>query len=196
MMMKDKFQSNKWRNITISGKAGAGSTTLFNNLRQKLSGWTFFSGGEYMRDYAVKNKFFGRANKYHHKATDYSDEFDKEVDSMIRKRLTEEDNLVVESDLAGFNAKGILRVLKILLICDDSLRIDRIVNRDEITVEEAKKHLWAREEENIEKWERLYGTRDFWNPKFYDLIIDTYKHGPYETLDLALDDLGYIEEGV
>ncbi|MBI2611373.1 cytidylate kinase family protein [Candidatus Gottesmanbacteria bacterium] len=185
-----------WRNITISGKAGAGSTTLFNNLKHKLLDWTFFSGGEYMREYAVKQKLFSKENKYHHKATDYSDEFDKKVDSMIRERLMNENNLVVESDLAGFNARGISGVLKILLVCEDSLRIDRIVNRDGITVEEAKEHLRVRERENMEKWEKLYGTHDFWNPKLYDLVIDTYKYGPGETLEIVLEKVGYRKGGI
>jgi len=33
---------------------------------------------------------------------------------------------------------------------------------------------------------------DFWDPKYYDLIINTYSHGPLETLDLVLQALGYF----
>lgn len=188
--MQETFQSKKWRNITISGKAGAGSTTLLKNLKEKLFGWTFFSGGEFMREYAIEHNLFLASNKSHHKATVYTDEFDREADGLMKKRLKNEHHLVIEADLAGFNAKDIPGVLKILLVCSDALRIDRIVNRDDITVEEAKRYLREREEENMAKWERLYGTRDFWNPNNYDVVIDTYTHGPTETVDEVLKVLG------
>ena len=72
---------------------------------------------------------------------------------------------------------GLPHVLKVLLQCDDALRIDRVVNRDNLSVEEAKKHLQEREEANLKKWERMYGVSDFWDPKHYDLVINTYAHG-------------------
>lgn len=188
--------SVKYKNITISGKAAVGSTTLFRGLKGKLTklGWKFFSGGEFMREYAIKNKLFPEDNRQHHGAKVYSDSFDREVDGMMRKRLAEESNLVVEADLAGFNARGIEGVLKILLIADDSLRIDRLVNRDNITVEEAKMQLKEREEENTKKWQRLYGNVDFWDAKYYDMVIDTFKLGPSETLDLVLEKIGYYNK--
>ena len=60
-----------------------------------------------------------------------------------------------------------------------------------MTIEEAKFHLKTREEENIIKWEKLYHTRDYWNPQNYDLVIDTYTNGPTEPLNLTLKALGY-----
>jgi len=101
--------------------------------------------------------------------------------------------MAVESWIAGWNARGFKHVLKVLLMCDDSLRIDRIVNRDNATVEEAKEHLRQREEANIGKWKRLYGVDDFWDPKYYDLVINTYSHGPGQTLELVLQALGYYK---
>ena len=76
-------------------------------------------------------------------------------------------------------------------MCDDALRIDRIVNRDNLTVKEAKEHIREREKANIGKWKRMYKTEDFWDPKHYDLIINTYSHGPKETVDLVLQALGF-----
>lgn len=187
--MDKKWSASKVRNITISGKVACGTTTLFHKLKAVLEpkGWKFFSGGEFMRQYAIKNNLFPKDSKNHHAATIYPDEFDKEVDAMMRKRLQEESKLLIESDLAGFNASGIDGVFKILLDCsDDAVRIDRLVNRDKISVAQAKEHLIKREAENVNKWKRLYGDHDFWNPKYYDLVIDTYKNGPTETLNLAL----------
>lgn len=191
--MNKLFSSPKFRNITISGRVAVGSTTLFSNLKEKLSplGWQFFSAGEFMRDYAIRKGLISKDSVNHHAATAYSDEFDREVDGMMKKRLAEENQLVFEADLAGFMAQAIPGVLKILLVCDDALRIDRLVNRDKITIEEAKRHLRIREEENTKKWQGLYGNYDFWDPKFYDLVIDTYKHSPNETLEIVLEAIGY-----
>lgn len=184
-----------YKNVTISGRVASGATTLFNHLKEVLvpKGWTFFSGGEFMRDYAIEHKLITEEDKSHHTSTLYSDDFDRRIDNLMKKRLGEENKLIIEADLAGFNAQGIPGVLKILLTCDDALRIDRLVNRENLTVEEAKEHLIKREGENIAKWKRLYGDHDFWDPKLYDLVIDTYKYGPSETMEIALKAIGYNE---
>jgi cytidylate kinase len=84
------------------------------------------------------------------------------------------------------------KVLKVLLICsDDAIRVDRIVNRDNISVEEAKHWIKQRETENITQWKKLYGNYDFWGSKYYNLVIDTYASGPLETVGKVLDKLGY-----
>lgn len=196
-----------YRNIVISGLSGTGTTTLFNNLKKKFPDWYFFSGGEYMRQYAIKQGLFDPKNKTHHKATVYSDDFDRQVDFKMRKDLQEKEKLIIESWLCGFMAQGIPGVLKILLICDDALRIDRIVNRDGLTVSQAKKHIREREAENLKKWIRMYSSQwkewvvekgivrpeepiNFWDPRLYDLVIDTYSHSKEETLNLVLKKMG------
>jgi len=90
--------------------------------------------------------------------------------------------------------RGLKHVLKVLLMCDDALRIDRIVNRDNISVGQAKHHLKDREEANLGKWSKMYQVpkTDFWNINHYDIVIYTYSHGPQETLDLVLQALGYF----
>ena len=183
--MASPFSSSKWKNITISGRAANGATTLSRALSQKL-GWQLINGGEIYRQYAQKN------NIPLEKTTEVSDEYHLELDNYIKEKLRTEQNLIIESWLSGFDAAGIAGVFKIFVMCsDDSVRVDRLVNRDKMTIEEAKQHLKTREEENLKKWEKLYKTRDFWNPKLYDLIIDTYHNGPTETLNLALKALGY-----
>lgn len=185
----------KYRSIAISGRPGAGRTTLFNNLKEKLQplGFTFFSGGEWSRQYAIDHGLFDPHDKTHHAATVYGDDVDHEIDVAMREKLKGEGNYTIESWIAGWNMKGLPHVLKVLLMCDDALRIDRIVNRDQVTVEEAKEHLKKREEENLNKWSRIYQVppSDFWETKYYDLVINTYSHGPMETLDIVLQALGY-----
>lgn len=198
----------KYGNIIISGLIGTGTTTLFDNFKKTFPDWTFFCGGDYMRQYAIKHRFFKPQNKFHHKATVYSDDFDRQVDFGMRNDLVKKDKLIIESWLCGFMAQGIPGVLKVLLVCDDALRIDRVVNRDGLTVEDAKKHIREREKENLEKWIRMYSKEwnswvvkkgiikkkepiNFWDPRLYDLVIDTYSHSKEETLGLVLKEIGY-----
>jgi len=182
----------KYKSVAISGCPGAGRTTLLNNLKKTLKpmGFKFFSGGEWSRQYAIKHGFHDSSNPKHHLATIYDDKIDYEIDVAMREKLKKGGNFVVESWIAGWNMRGLKHVLKVLLICDSALRIDRIVNRDNITVEEAKAHIKEREAENLKKWSKLYGVSDFWDPKYYNLVIDTYSNSKEETLEKVLKELG------
>lgn len=185
----------KYASVAISSRPGAGRSTLLKNLREYLTplGWNFFSGGDWSRQFSIAAGKQNPNDLKHHLATDYGDDVDLEIDVAMRKKISDPAvHMAIESWIAGWNARGIPHVLKVLLMCDDALRIDRIVNRDNISVEEAKSHLREREESNLAKWKRMYKTKDFWNPKHYDLIINTYSHGPRETLDLVLQALGYF----
>jgi len=190
----------KYRNVTISGLPGSGSSTLGRSLAEKL-GWEYFSGGDFMRAYAIKKGLFDKNNKMHHPATVYSDDFDRQVDYSIRKRLTKDSGLIVDSWLSGFLAQKVEGVLKVLMICSDgAVRVDRIVNRDGVSVEAAKNHIFEREEKNLGKWTRMYWKEwqkwigkdkiDFYSPELYDLVIDTYSHEREATLNLVLKKLG------
>lgn len=188
----------KYASVAISGRPGAGRSTLLKNLRPIVVplGWESFSGGDWARQFAIKNGAHRADDVKHHKATDYGEDIDHQIDLALREKLSDPDtHVAVESWIAGWNMRGLAHVLKVLLMCDDALRIDRVVNRDNLTVEAAKEHLRDREEANLAKWSRMYKVpqSDFWDPKYYDLVINTYSHGPAETLDLVLQALGYFK---
>lgn len=191
--MEGSLQHFKFRNIAISSRPGAGRSTLARNLMLSLKphGWKLFSGGEFSRQYAIDHGLFDPKNAFHHNSAIYTDDVDKQIDIEMRKKLEKEDHYVVESWIAGYNMKDVPGVLKVLLICDEALLVDRIVNRDNLTVEQAKQHIKERISKNLTKWKRMYGVTDFWDPKYYDLVIDTYSSGPMETVGKVLDKLGY-----
>lgn len=183
--MENAYISNKFRNITISGRAACGATTLSKALVDKLN-WTLINAGElvrtYMKEKSIPLEFTGKT----------PDQYHRKLDNFIKEKLIKENSLIVESWLSGFDAQGISGVFKIFVTCSDmAVRIDRVMNRDGLTLEQAKEHIKVREEENLNKWEKLYHTRDFWNPKLYDLVIDTYKLGPSQTLEVALRAVGF-----
>lgn len=195
-MENQHTQPLKYSSIAISGRPGAGRSTLLKNLKEIVEplGWEIFSGGDWARKFAIENGKHSVTDSKHHLATDYGEDIDHQIDIAMREKLSNPNtHVAVESWIAGWNMRGLPHVLKVLLMCDDSLRIDRVVNRDNLTVEEAKTHLRQREDANIGKWKRMYGVTDYWDPKYYDLVINTYSHGPKETLNLVLQALGYFQ---
>lgn len=197
----------KYRNLTISGLPGCGSTTLLRMLKESLQfdGWKGFSGGEFMREYAKEKGLFKETAGLHHDASHYEDEFDRKIDFGMREKLETENKWILESWLSGFMAQGVEGTLKILMICsDDAVRVDRIVNRDSVNVKEAKSNMFARYQANLHKWSRMYNQQwqewvvkkglarpedqiDFWRPDLYDVVIDTYSHNQQQSLDIVLN---------
>lgn len=179
----------KYDNLTISGGIGVGTTTLFNNLKPYLAphNFKFKSIGQFVRDYTKENLMPA--------ATLVSDDFDRKIEDKVRETLQNEKHWVIEAWLAGFMARDLKKTLKVLLICSsEAVKIDRIVNRDNINVNKAKQFIKEREEKNLKKWRRLYGDYDFFKAEYYDLIIDTYSSGPLQTVVLVLDKLGYKQK--
>jgi cytidylate kinase len=197
----------QYRNITISGLPGCGSTTLLNHLREtlKFQGWKGFSGGEFMRAYAKEKGLFQENGGMHHDARHYEDDFDRQVDMGMRQKLSEESSWVIESWLAGFLGQQVPGVLKVLMTCsDEAVRVDRVVNRDSITPDVAISNMRERYDANLAKWSRMYAEEwkqwvvepgkvkasdpiDFWRPDLYDIVIDTYSTNQQASLDQVLN---------
>lgn len=196
----------KYKNITISGLPGGGSTTLLKLLKEELKfeGWKGFSGGEFMRSYALETGLFEEKAGMHHDSRHYEDDFDRKIDFGMRDKLEKEEHWIIESWLSGFLAQGLPGVLKVLVHCsDDAVRVDRIINRDQITVGQAMQNMRERYDANLAKWSRLYKQQwqdwvvdagrakasdpiDFWRQDLYDLVIDTYSTNKEETLQKVL----------
>lgn len=192
----------QYRNIVVSGLPGAGSTTLAKQLVEKL-GWNYFSGGEWMRAYAIAHGLFDGTQKLHHDQSIIQDDIDRQMDYGMRKNMEEKSENIYDSWLCGFLAQGVPGTFKILCTCsDDAVRVDRLANRDELTIAQAKAHIFDRERKNVEKWSKMYakeweewvvkpGTVDktkpvfYWYPEMYDLVIDTFKASKQEAFDLA-----------
>ncbi|GIK84357.1 MAG: cytidylate kinase [Patescibacteria group bacterium] len=210
MSVQEEIAKNfKYRNITVSGLPGSGSTTLLRMLKEndmlKFAGWRGFSGGEFMRSYAKEKGLFQEQGGLHHSATDYEDDFDRKVDYGMREKLQTESGWILESWLSGFMAQGVEGTLKILMVCSDkAVKVDRIVNRDAVTAEEAIKNMHDRYLNNLGKWSRMYKEEwdkwvvtsgkvkqsdpiDFWREDLYDIVIDTYSANQQEVLKIVLD---------
>lgn len=181
-----------YRLISISGRIASGSTTLAKKIAHALR-WKRMEGGEIFWE-AVRSKL-----GLDEKDTGLRpDEEDKVFDASLKDILQHKDHMVVETKLAGFIAKNMQDVFRILVICVDSdgvdqtnIRIDRLVNREQMTIAEAKEEVLVREHSDVEKWRRLYANNDkhwtYWDKKYYNLVINTYSHDPDEALAYVLE---------
>jgi len=194
-MKKEPVKLHNIRMITISGRIASGSTTLGHKLAGIL-GWRHIEGGEVFWE-AIRTKM-GLSEK---DTNLRPDEEDEDFDASLKKILQNGKNLILETKLAGFNAQGINGVFKIAVICEDEdgkdktdIRIDRLINREKISIEQAKEEAVDRERNDLKKWRKLYVNNDqawvYWDKKYYDLVINTYSHNQNETLKIALQKIG------
>ena len=188
----------KYRNITISGLPGAGSTTLAKNLALKL-GWQYVSLGEEMREYAIKQGLMDKSKLIHHDATIYGEGFDRQVDRATREKLQSGEGQIVEGWLAGFMAQGMKGTLKVLVICGEAERARRIAKRDKIDQVAAERLNLERKEKSLAKWQQMYEREwqewvgedgiDFWREDLYDVVIDTHRWDQKQARDKVMKEL-------
>jgi CMP/dCMP kinase len=190
--MDNSIEKPNYRLITVSGRIASGSTTLGRKLAEKL-GWKHLEGGEIFWE-IVRSKFNLAAKDTNLRP----DSEDMQFDDSLRKILKEDENTVLETKLAGYFAKDYKDVFKILVVCADAtgvdqtqIRIDRLVNREQMSVHDAKEEVLVREKNDVEKWRRLYANDDpnwsYWDDKYYDIVINTFFHDPEESLNLAIE---------
>ena len=183
------------RIITVSGRIASGSTTLAKHLAKRL-GWKHMEGGEIFWE-AVRAKL-----GLNQKDTNLrSDEEDILFEKKQKEILASHKYVVLESKLAGFCAQGLSDIFKIGVLCEDEngedkadIRIDRLVNREELAVDDAKTEVFEREENDLTKWRKLYANNDpdwvYWDRKYYDLVVNTFTHNQEESLELVLEKIG------
>jgi cytidylate kinase len=186
------------RLITVSGRIASGSTTLAHRLATTL-GWRHIEGGDIFWE-TVRNKMGLKPEETNLRP----DDEDKDFDESLKNILKTQQHIVVETKLAGFNAQGLSDIFKILVVCTDAegvdqtnIRIDRLVNREHMSIDKAKEEVLIREKNDIEKWQRLYANNNdqwvYWDKRYYDVIINTYSHDPDQTIALALNAIGYTD---
>jgi cytidylate kinase len=201
MSSQEPIEIPNFRVVTISGRIAAGSTSLARHISKALN-WRHVEGGEVFWE-AVRRRL-----SLEPKDTKLRpDEEDEAFDSSLKKILKEEKHIVLETKLAGYNARGIDGVFKILVICANEdgkdqtqIRIDRLVNREKRSMADAKEEVLVREKSDLEKWRRLYANNEkswyYWDSQYYDLVINTYFSDQEKSLKLVLNAIGFAGQTV
>ncbi len=152
--------------ITLAGDHGAGKSTYAAHLATQI-GLRHVSAGSLFRKLAEEKglsleQLGQRALK------------DPSIDHLIDERTmkeAEKGNVVVDGQLAGWVLKE-KADLRIFLMAPDGIRIERIANRDGVSVAEARRQTFAREKLQIERYRIHYGL-DVQDRSIYQLVLDT-----------------------
>ena len=170
--MKQKF-----KNISISGDVGTGTSTLAKGLVEKL-GWKVLSAGSIFREYHKKHNI-PLWNK-----SALPDELDKKIDYEFFEKMKRDNNSIFESHYSGWFSRNLKDVFRILLVTEKETASQRIISRNHThketvgEIEERRRHLRA-------KFQKLYSSDNYEDTKLYHLVIDTTKTGIEDTINKA-----------
>jgi cytidylate kinase len=172
-------QSSENISITLGGLGGTGTSTVAKELGSRLS-IPVFSIGDIMRanarDMGMTIEEFAQHCVSH-------PDVDRQTDKNQANLLPGESK-VVDSRMGFFFVKN---AFKILLVCDQKVRVARMAVRDSLSLEEAE--LKDRERVRLDKdrYYYAYGLEDYIAPLHYDLIIDTSTHDTSQIVNTAIN---------
>jgi len=160
-----------FKNIAVSGRIGSGTSTLAKQLSQSL-GWPLRDASQIFRDVTAQMGFNLEVD-INKAVENRDDQIDTEVDRKTLDVLRDDKNIIVTSKLAGFLSRDIKHTLRVLITCPEEERIRRYAASRGHSPAQAKKLLILREKLDNEKWRRLYGNHDFFNPGYFQLELDS-----------------------
>ncbi len=169
--------------ITISGHPGSGTSTLVEAICV-TKGWNSLNGGEIFRQEA-KNRNLSLSEFGKLCSDDLS--IDRSLDEILKSKMTESNGPeVMESRLSGWWAHLLeLDCVRLWLDVNESVRAERVVSREGISLEDAISNNRKRSEIDLLRYDELYGL----NPEDstpYTHVIDASGLTKAEVLDSAL----------
>jgi CMP/dCMP kinase len=172
-----------YRVIAISGEIGTGKSTLSKNLA-KILGWEYINAGDFFRNWHKEN------NIPLSDSLKVPPELDKKIDADFIDKMTTGKNTIFESRLAGWLAKDIPDVFKILVTCEFEEAMKRTAKRETVSIAEAKTSSQKRSLQLQQKFQKLYLAKDFLNPKYFNLVIDTTNISPEASAQKVITEMG------
>lgn len=167
--------------ITVGGLPGTGTSTLCRLLRDRTSLPYHYAGALFREEAARRGMTLAEFGKLCQQ--------DPSIDEALDDRqifLLKKGNLVLEGRLSGWLAqRHKVPALKVWVVCDEPVRIRRLVDRDGGTVEQQADATWAREQSEADRYRRYYGV-DLTNLSFYDLVLDSTSKRPEQLADEVL----------
>ena len=186
--------------LTVSGPPGSGKSTNAAALAEAFE-LDHVSGGDIFRELAAERGYSPVA--FNELAED-DDQIDRDLDARLREIAVEDEDVVLESRLAGWLA-GDHADLKIWLDAPLAVRADRIADREEKPTAVAREETERREQSERKRYQEYYNI-DIAELSIYDLTYNTARWGPeavqtvlataVETYDPAIDEGKMPVEGV
>jgi len=158
--------------ITISGPAGGGKSTAASGLADAL-GYEHVSGGDIFRALADER---GITTVELNRAAEADEGIDRDLDRRLRTIAREREDVVLESRLAGWMA-GDYADFRLWLTAPFEVRVRRIADREDKSVDRAREETEARAESERLRYRKYYGV-DIDDLSIYDLVLNTARIDP------------------
>lgn len=166
--------------VTVSGPPGSGKSTSAAGVANAL-GYRHVSGGDIFRNLAAERDLslaeFGAL-------AEEDERIDRNLDKRLRTIARTEDNVVLESRLAGWMA-GEHADLRIWLHAPLEIRASRIASREEWSTAEAAAKTKVREASEHRRYEAYYDI-DFSDTSIYDLAVNTARWSEDGVIDILV----------
>ncbi|MBS3147751.1 cytidylate kinase family protein [Candidatus Woesearchaeota archaeon] len=170
--------------ITIMGKPGSGKSTVGKLIAKELK-YDYFSGGDLRGKIAMER---GLTIDELNKIGETERWTDDECDKLIEKMGKEQNNLVLDSRTAWHFVPKSFKVFLDVDLKEAAKRVFKDQRPDEekaSSANELYERMNARMENDNSRYKKWYKI-DYLNLKNYDLVIDTTKLSPQETVKRIL----------
>jgi cytidylate kinase len=186
--------------LTVSGPPGSGKSTNAEMLAEQF-GLEHISGGDIFRELASER---GYTPVEFNELAEEEAQIDKDLDRRLRTIAATQDDVLLESRLAGWLAAEHAD-LRIWLDAPLDIRAERISSREEKSMEQARAETKRREDSEAKRYLDLYDI-DIHDLTIYDVALNTARWGEtvvpdllttaVERYDPAEDEGSYPVEGV
>ncbi len=156
--------------IAVSGLTGSGKNTLGELLAKELG---YMLVCPTFKDLAKKE---GISLMEFHKKAEKDPDIDKKFDELLKEQA--KSNCVVTTWLGPWIVDADIRIK---VVASLQTRAERIAKRDGMTVEEAKKHIQQRDDNNRKRYKKLYGI-DIDNEDIFDAVLNSGINNPQQLL--------------
>lgn len=166
--------------LTVSGPPGSGKSTTAELLADAFD-LDHVSGGDIFRELADER---GYTPLEFNKLAEENDQIDRDLDRRLREIAVEEDELVLESRLAGWLA-GEQADFRFWLDAPPQVRGERIAEREGKDPERATGETKAREASEASRYLEYYDI-NIQDLTIYDLSVNTARWEPDAVLDMLV----------
>ena len=177
--------------IVVSGMPVCGSSTAAKKLARKLN-LKYFSLGKEFKKHS-KGKETHRAINTFKTKKGASKVFHKHLDAKQR-RLAKKGNIVIDSKLGIYMLQDVADH-KIWLKASKSAIARRVAKRERLSLKNAAKLMEQRNRIERSNFRRIYGFDTFSQEKMADLVIDTSKRTPQQTINKILEYIKNKDKG-
>jgi len=174
--------------LTVSGPPGSGKSTNAELLAERFD-LKHISGGDIFRELADER---GYTPVEFNELAEEEAQIDKDLDRRLRNVAATQDDVLLESRLAGWLAAEHAD-LRFWLDAPLDVRAERIADREDKTVEEARAVTERREQSEAKRYLELYDI-DIEDLGIYDVVINTSRWGEMVVPDLLAEAVEQYDE--